>query len=83
MLKEKTIEQERQLRDVNLKAAELIERQAQMAQGLIEQQVQNQIAKNPNTIEDLKNTISDVSADIAFNDDEEVIEQVKSWIEKS
>ncbi len=83
LLKEKTIEQERQLRDVNLKAAELIERQAQMAQGLIEQQAQNQITKNPNTIEDLRNTISDVSSDIAFSDDEEVIEQVKSWIEKS
>ncbi len=83
LLKEKTVEQERQLRDVNLKAAELIERQAQMAQGLIEQQVQNQIPRNMNTIEDLRNTISDVSSDIAFAEDEEVIEQVKSWIEKS
>lgn len=83
MLREKTYEQERQLRDVNLKAAELIEKQAQMAQGLIEQQAQNQITRNPNAIEDLKNTISDVSSDIAFYEDEEVIEQVKSWIEKS
>lgn len=83
MLKEKTYEQEKQLRDVNLKAAELIEKQAQMAQGLIEQQTQNQITRNPNAIEDLKNTISDVSSDIAFYEDEEVIEQVKSWIEKS
>lgn len=83
MLKEKTHDQERQLRDVNLKAAELIEKQAQMAQGLIEHQVQSQITRNPNAIEDLKNTINDVSSDIAFADDEEVIEQVKSWIEKS
>lgn len=82
-LKNKTHEQEKQLRDVNLKAAELIEKQAQMAQGLIEQQTQNQITKNPAAFEDLKNTISDVSSDIAFADDEEVIEQVKSWIEKS
>lgn len=87
MLKEKTHEQERQLRDVNLKAAELIEKQAQMAQGLIEQQ-QAQVqmvnnAPNPNALEDLKNTLNDVSSDIAFADSDEVIEQVKSWIEKS
>lgn len=83
MLKAKTQEQEKQLRDVNLKAAELIERQAIMQQGLIEQQNQNQITQNPNAIEDLKSTINDVSSDIAFAEDEEVIEQLKSWIEKS
>ncbi len=85
MLKEKTQVQEKQLRDVNLKAAELIERQAQMAQGLLEQQqqTQNQITRSPAAIEDLKNTISDVSSDIAFAADDEVIEHLKSWIEKS
>lgn len=83
LLREKTQEQEKQLRDVNLKAAELIERQAIMQQGLMEQQIHNQIAQNPNAIEDLKNTISDVSSDIAFADDDDIVEQVKSWIEKS
>lgn len=82
-LKVKTSEQEKQLRDVNLKAAELIEKQAQMAQGMIEQQSQMQIAKNPAAIDDLKSTINDVSSDLAFADDDEAIEKVKSWIEKS
>ncbi len=83
MLKEKSQAQEKQLRDVNLKAAELIQKQAQMAQGLIEQQAQQQITRSPDVIENLKNTINDVSSDIAFAEDEEVIEQLKSWIERS
>ncbi|MDD3237632.1 MAG: flagellar M-ring protein FliF C-terminal domain-containing protein [Candidatus Gastranaerophilales bacterium] len=82
-LRAKSQEQEKQLRDVNLKAAELIERQAIMQQGLMEQQAQQQISQNPNAVEDLKNTITDVSSDIAFAEDDAVIEQVKSWIEKS
>ena len=44
-LRGKAVEQEKQLRDVNLKAAELIEKQSQMAQNLIEQQNQLQIAQ--------------------------------------
>lgn len=82
-LKAKTTEQEKQLRDVNLKAAELIEKQTQMAQGLIEQQSQMQIPQSPAAMDDLKNTINDVSSDLAFADDDESIEKVKSWIEKS
>ncbi len=82
-LKSKTTEQEKQLRDVNLKAAELIEKQAQMAQGLIEHQAQMQIERNPAAMEDLKNTINDVSSDLAFAEDEEIIDKLKSWIEKS
>ena len=38
LLRKKAQEQEKQLNDVNLKAAELIQKQAQMAQNLIEQQ---------------------------------------------
>ena len=37
MLREKSMDQEKQLRDVNLKAAELIEKQTQLAQGMLEQ----------------------------------------------
>ena len=38
LLRKKTEDQEKQLKDVNMKAAELIQKQAQMAQNLIEQQ---------------------------------------------
>lgn len=82
MLRNKSHEQERQLRDVNLKAAELIEKQSQLAQGLLEQQRQPQIVqvKQPET--DMAETLSEISSDIENQDEEELVEKVKSWIEK-
>lgn len=41
-LRQKAAEQEKQLRDVNLKASQLVERQSQIAQGLMEQQALSQ-----------------------------------------
>lgn len=83
-LKVRTQEQEKQLRDVNLKAAQLIEKQAMMQQGLLEQQaVQQQIPQSTAVIEDIRSTIDDVSSDIAFAEDDSVIDNLKSWIEKS
>lgn len=74
MLTEKSLEQERQLRDVNLKAAELIERQSQMAQGMIEQR---------HGIPELNSTLSNLTADMEDIDDDDIAEHVKSWIEKA
>ncbi len=95
-LRQKTAEQEKQLRDVNLKASQLIEKQAQIAQGLMEQQaisqqvaaqISNQqsvsIPKQLESDEDLNEVIEDVRADIVQSDVDELGEQVKSWIEKS
>lgn len=76
MLREKSAEQEKQLRDVNLKAAELIERQTQMAQGLIEQ-------RNQGGIPELNSTIAELTSDLEDFDDDAVAEHVKSWIEKA
>jgi len=78
-LQEKSYEQELQLRDVNLKAAELIERQAQMAQGLIEQQQREVI---PNSTE-LNSAISELRSDLEGMDDDEAGEKIKNWIEKA
>ena len=78
MLREKAQDQEKQLRDVNLKAAELIEKQTQLAQGMLEQK---QAAARP--IPELNTTLSDLAAEMEGLDDSEVAEQVKSWIEKS
>lgn len=75
MLREKSAEQDRQLRDVNLKAAELIERQSQMAQGMIEQKSQG--------IPELNSTLSDLTSDMEDIDDDAIAEHVKSWIEKA
>lgn len=80
MLQEKTYEQELQLRDVNLKAAELIERQAQMAQGLIEQQQREVITPHSS---ELDNAINELRSDLDGMDDEEAGEKIKNWIEKA
>lgn len=95
-LRQRSAEQEKQLRDVNLKASQLIEKQAQFAQGLMEQQAlsqqvaaqitnQQQTAAAPQiqTTEDLQDVLDDVRSDIIQNDSEELVEQVKSWIEKA
>lgn len=79
MLQEKTFEQERQLRDVNLKAAELIEKQSQMAQGLIEQQQREVMPQN----NELNNTIHDITSDLEGLDDDEAGEKIKNWIERA
>lgn len=76
MLREKSAEQEKQLRDVNLKAAELIERQTQMAQGLLEQ-------RNQGGIPEVNSTIAELTSDLEDFDDDAVAEHVKSWIEKA
>lgn len=81
MLQEKTYEQELQLRDVNLKAAELIEKQTQMAQGLIEQQ-QREVMPPPRSSE-LDSTISDLRSDLEGMDDDDAGEKIKNWIEKA
>lgn len=81
-LQEKTYEQERQLRDVNLKAAELTERQSQMAQGLIEQQNRT-AAPQPIQANELNNTIKDLKSDLEGLDEEEAGEKIKNWIEKA
>ena len=96
-LRNKTLDQERQLRDVNLKAAELIERQSQLAQNLLEQQQQQQIAMQAQPVTQVQpvpqpqavpqGSISDIIGDIASDaenvDDDEMAENLKSWIEKS
>ncbi len=78
MLREKSMDQEKQLRDVNLKAAELIEKQTQLAQGMLEQK---QNSSRP--IPELNTTLSELAEDMEGLDDEDVAEHVKSWIEKS
>ncbi|MCQ2789838.1 MAG: hypothetical protein MJ229_05615 [bacterium] len=78
-LEEKAHAQEQQIRDVNLKAAELIEKQNQMAQGLLEQKQRIEVPVDNSLTE----AIEDISADINEADEEEVGEKIKSWIEKA
>ena len=80
MLQEKTYEQEKQIRDVNLKAAELIEKQNQMAQGLIEQKQREVMPPHSN---ELSNAINDLRSDLESIDEDEAGEKIKNWIEKA
>ena len=87
-LRSQTKEQERQLRDVNLKAAELIEKQSQLAQNLLEQQQQPQITQvqQPETgayAAPIQDKIGEVAAEVDEVDDDEMVENLKSWIEKA
>lgn len=88
LLKKRASEQEKQLQDMNMKAAELIQRQAQMAQNLIEQQnlqaVQMQQASVATAViqdNGLNQTISDLSMDFNDIDENEAVENLKNWID--
>jgi flagellar biosynthesis/type III secretory pathway M-ring protein FliF/YscJ len=84
-LKQKTTEQEKQIVDVNLKAAELIEKQTILTQELLEQQKQLQLEKKQDTNENvsLDEVIEEVSSDIEYADSDKTVKELKSWIEKT
>ncbi|MBQ4078747.1 hypothetical protein IJD15_06165 [bacterium] len=82
-LQRKTVEQEKQIVDVNLKAAELIEKQTILTQELLEQQKQLQIEKKKQPEISLDEVIEEVSSDLAQSDNDKTLKELKSWIEKS
>lgn len=91
LLKRHTQEQEKQIQNMNMQAEELIQRQAQMAQNLIDQQtmyaLQQQTAAaraiTPAQKKDeyLNQAISELSLDFNDIDESEAVENLKSWIE--
>ena len=83
ILKQKTTEQEKQIVDVNLKAAELIEKQTILTQELLEHQKQLQLEKKKEADTSLDEIIEEVSSDIAKSDSDKTLKELKSWIEKS
>ncbi len=80
MLRQKTAQQEQILSDINNRAAQLTERQSELAQGLLEQQQREYIAQQ--SPEQLMDTLSNLSAELSDADDEEAGEKIKSWIEQ-
>ncbi len=80
MLRQKNAQQEAQLSDINNRAAQLAERQSELAQGLVEQQQRGYIEQqDPNKLMD---TLSNLSNELANTDDDEAGEKIKSWIEQ-
>ncbi len=82
-LKEKTTEQEKQIVDVNLKAAELIEKQTILTQELLEHQKQLQLEKKKESDISLDEVAEEVSSDIEYGDSEKTLKELKNWIEKT
>ena len=80
MLREKNAMQEQQLSDINQRAAQLAERQSELAQGLIEQQNRPYL-QEPEPI-DFEGAISSLSAELANGNSEELSDKIKSWIEQ-
>ncbi len=83
MLRQKNAQQEAQLSDINMRAAQLAERQSELAQGLVEQQqrgyIEQQSLVDPNRLTD---TLSNLSNELANADEDEAGEKIKSWIEQ-
>lgn len=72
-------EQDAQLRDMNMKAAELIERQSQLQQGLIEQQQREMVPQIPSQVID--EALAAIRSDVDSLDPNETGEKIRSWIE--
>ncbi len=85
MLRQKNAQQEAQLSDINMRAAQLAERQSELAQGLVEQQQRGYIEQQQQSLVDpnrLTDTLSNLSNELANADDDEAGEKIKSWIEQ-
>ncbi len=80
MLRRKNAEQDKQLSDINSRAAQLTERQSELAQNLIEQRQREYLPQQDEG--QLANALENLSAEISDADEEEASEKIKSWIEQ-
>ncbi len=81
MLKQKEMEQDRLLQEMNSRAAQLTERQSELAQGLLEAQQREYLALH--TTDDLVNTLTNMSANLSESNEEDAADKIKSWIEET
>ena len=79
-LRAKAAEQERQLSDINSRAAQLTQRQSELAQNLLEQQQREYIPQQDEGA--LLESLANVSAEMSDADADEAGEKIKSWIEQ-
>ena len=75
------MEQDKLLQEMNARAAQLTERQSELAQGLLEAQQREYLALH--TTDELVNTLANMSANISEADEEIAADKIKSWIEES
>ena len=79
-LRAKAAEQDRQLSDINSRAAQLTARQSELAQNLLEQQQREYIPQQDEGA--LLESLANVSAEMSDADSDEAGEKIKSWIEQ-
>ena len=82
-LRQKEAEQDRELSDVNVRAAQLADRQAELAQGLLEQQQREYTISGAKTEEEMMAALSMISSALAQTDGQTAGDQIKSWIENT
>ena len=80
-LRQKESEQDRELSNVNMKTAQLADRQSELARGLLEQQQREYIGERSEA--DMIAALEGLSANISERNGEETGENIKSWIENS
>ena len=69
------------MQEMNARAAQLTERQSELAQGLLEAQQREYLALH--TTDELVNTLANMSANISEADEEIAADKIKSWIEET
>lgn len=81
ILRERALQQERQLQDVSRRAADLLAQQDQMKQNLLEEINTRAISQNVD-ITPLKDALETLREEFETFDEEEGAEKIKSWIEQ-
>lgn len=80
-LRQKESEQDRELSDVNMRTSQLADKQAELAQSLIEQQQREYLGERSEA--DMMAALESLSSNLSNNDGEIAGESIKSWIENS
>ena len=80
-LRQKEAEQDKEIVDINGRAAQLADRQTELAQGLLEQQQRAYLGTR--TPEELAGALENLSSSMEHTDGEDTGDKIKSWIENS
>ena len=78
-LREQNAQQDKQLKDLSMNAADLIEKQSQLQQGLLEQQNRPAIHASGS---DIREALRDLKREFDGVDEGEAGERIRSWIEQ-
>ena len=81
VLRERAMQQERQIQDVSQRAADLLAQQDQMKQNLLEEINTRAIPQNVD-ITPLKDALAELREEFETFDEDEGAEKIKSWIEQ-